>query len=70
MTIEEAKTNIGKQFKWLGSTTGLTSNFDTIKHVSSKGIVYGSWLAAHHDDCRLKTEQPEHLKRESCDTHS
>jgi hypothetical protein len=63
MTLEEAKANIGKPFKWLGAASGAAAQFDVIKGVSKDGTVYGDWLAAHHDDCRLKQDQPEHLKK-------
>lgn len=69
MTLEEVKANIGKPFKWLGATSGAAAQFDTIRGVSKDGTVYGDWLAAHHDDCRLKGEQPEHLKKQSDEIH-
>lgn len=70
MTLEEAKANVGKPFKWIDGGTGITGRFDTIRGVGEDGTVYGDFLAAHHNDCRFKQDQPDQLKRESCDTHS
>lgn len=63
MTIQEAKENIGKEFKlnWV-SGTGAAAQFDIIKFVDANGWIHGEWLSAPAEDCRLKQEQPEQLK--------
>jgi hypothetical protein len=60
--IEIFKNNIGKPFKIKGFT-GLSGSFDKILSVDNKGIVKGEFIEAHVDDCRLKEQQPEQLKR-------
>jgi hypothetical protein len=62
MTIEEAQANIGKPFKCIDGGNGLAGKFDTIKKVVN-GWIYGEFMAAPAEDCRLKQEQPEHLKQ-------
>jgi hypothetical protein len=54
--------NIGKEFKVKGFT-GLSGSFDKILSVDNDGTVRGEFIEAHVDDCRLKQEQPEHLKK-------
>lgn len=61
MTIEEAQANIGQPFKWVEGS-GATGKFDVIRKVV-KGWVYGDFLAAPLEDCRLKLDQPDHLKK-------
>lgn len=60
MTIEEAKLNIGQQFK---VTTLIGMRFDTIRSVSDDGTITGDFMEAYCEDCRLKQPQPEHLKK-------
>jgi hypothetical protein len=64
MTSQEAQANVGNQFKWLGSDGGVTSHFDIIKKVKNDWI-YGEFIAAPAEDCRLKQDQPDHLKKNS-----
>ena len=61
MTREEANANIGQPFKWIYGGSGALGKFDTIRKVEDDTI-HGDFLEAHHDDCRLKLDQPEHLK--------
>lgn len=63
MTREEAEANIGQPFRWKEGGTGICGKFDIIKKVTENGMVCGEFLRAHHDDCRLKQEQPDHLKK-------
>lgn len=63
MTLEEAQSNIGQPFRWKEGGNGICGKFDVIKHVSKHGIISGEFLQAHHDDCRFKQDQPEHLKK-------
>lgn len=58
--------SIGQHFKVVGFTGGLVGGFDRIVRVDEvTGIVIGEIIEAHHLDCRLKREQPEHLKKYS-----
>ena len=62
MTEIQALENIGKPFKWLGG-----SDFDTIREVKN-GVIYGDWLEARTEDCRLKMPVPEQLKKKNGNT--
>lgn len=62
MTIQEAQSNIGQPFKWIDGGNGITGKFDVIKKVI-KDWVYGEFIAAPAEDCRLKQDKPEHLKK-------
>lgn len=61
MTIEEARAAIGQPFKlnWIKAIGG---KFDTIREVREDGWIVGDFWEAPAEDCRLKMEQPEHLK--------
>lgn len=63
MTPEQARENIGQQFRLSGYGDGLLSRFDTIRLVTEDGKVYGDFIEAHAHDCQLKQEQPEQLKK-------
>lgn len=63
MTIAEAKESIGKEFKLSWITSGLAARFDIIRRVDESGVIHGDWLEAPAQDCRLKQEQPEQLKK-------
>lgn len=58
ISMEEAKANIGKPFKWT-----LSINWDIIRDVTDDGYVIGDYLTAPIEDVRLKQEQPEALKK-------
>lgn len=60
MTADEARQNIGKPFKWLG---GGTYWWDIIQGVDDNGWIIGNFFSAPAEDCRLKQEQPEQLKK-------
>lgn len=62
MTIHEACANIGNPFKVEGFT-GLAGRFDIIRVVDSNGVIYGDFIEAPCEDCRLKMEQPVQLKK-------
>ena len=62
MTLEEAQANIGQPFKWIDGGTGAAGKWDVIEKVV-KGWIYGDFIAAHVEDCRLKQDQPDHLKK-------
>lgn len=59
MTIQEANSNIGQPFKVIGLSG---TRFDTIIRVDLDGTIHGDFIEAHCEDCRLKEEQPDHLK--------
>lgn len=59
MTKEEALANIGHPFKVIDS--GM--KWDIIREVKEDGEIIGDFVDAYCGDCRLKMEQPEHLKR-------
>lgn len=59
MTKAEANDNIGKEFKPLIDG----ARFDIIRRVDDDGNIHGDFTTAHHEDCRLKQEQPEQLKK-------
>lgn len=63
MTVQEAKENIGQPFKWIYGGNGVLGKFDTIREIDKDGTIHGDFLEAHHDDCRFKQEQPDHLKK-------
>ncbi len=63
MTLEEAKSNIGKPFKIMGFAGGAAGGFDTIRSVEENGMIHGDFIQALAEDCRLKQEQPEGFKR-------
>lgn len=67
MTLEEAQANIGKPFKWIPGGTGAAGKFDIIQKIV-KGWVYGDFVAAPLEDCRLKLDQPDHLKKHDHET--
>lgn len=58
MTREDALASIGKPFKWT-----LCVKWDTIKEITDDDYIIGEFLTAPLVDCRLKQEQPEHLKK-------
>ncbi len=60
MTIEEARSSIGKPFKW-----SLSANWDVIKEATDDGYIIGEFLEAPVDECRLKQPQPEQLKKKN-----
>ncbi len=62
MTKEEAVANIGQPFK-LSWIKGLGGKFDTIREVRKDGWIVGDFWEAPAEDCRLKMEQPEFLKK-------
>lgn len=62
MKIEEAKANIGQPFK-LNWIKVLSGKFDIIREVDIDGWIIGDFLEAPAQDCRLKAEQPEQLKK-------
>jgi hypothetical protein len=64
MTREEAIANIGQPFKWKYGGNGVLGRFDVIGKVGDDGYICGHFIQAHHNDCRLKQEQPEHLKKQ------
>lgn len=63
MTIQQANNNIGMPFKVTAFTSGILSHFDTIIRVDIDGTIHGHFIEAHCEDCRLKLDQPDHLKR-------
>ena len=63
MTIEEAKKSLGKEFKVIGFTGGILGRFDIIRSMDDEGWIHGDNLSAPVEDCRLKEQQPEHLKK-------
>lgn len=63
MTIQQAKDSIGLPFKVTAFTSGALAQFDTIIRVDSDGTIHGDFIEAHCDDCRLKQDQPDHLKK-------
>lgn len=58
MTIQEAKDNIGKPFKY-----ELCAHWDIIREVDSNDYIKGDFLWVPPENCRLKQEQPEQLKK-------
>lgn len=62
MTIEEAKSNIGQPFK-LNWIKALGGKFDIIREVREDGTIVGDFYEAPAEDCRLKLDQPEQLKK-------
>lgn len=66
MTVNEAKQNIGQPFK-LNWVKALGGKFDTIREVREDGWIVGDFWEAPAEDCRLKMEQPEHLKKQKTD---
>lgn len=58
MTISEATQAIGQPFKY-----SLCSKWDVIKEVRPDGYIIGEFIEAPADECRLKQEIPEGLKK-------
>jgi hypothetical protein len=58
MTTEQARKNIGKEFKW--QVTGM---WDTIREVSQDGMITGDKTVAPAEQCRLKQDQPDQFKK-------
>jgi hypothetical protein len=65
MTTLEASQNIGKPFKVAEFNSGLLGSFDTIISVDGDGNIYGDFIIAHCQDCRLKQEQPKQLNKQN-----
>jgi hypothetical protein len=65
MTTQEARASIGQEFKVIG-LTGM--RFDTIRKVEADGTIHGDFTEAKADDCRLKQDQPDHLKKQHSTT--
>ena len=61
MTTEEALNKGGKEFKLLIAG----ARFDIIREVKPDGTIIGDFTEAHCNDCRLKLDQPEHLKKQT-----
>jgi len=58
MDTQTAKANLGKPFKYLSFF-----KWDTILGVTADGYIHGEIFEAPAEDCRLKQEQPEALKK-------
>lgn len=58
MTIDQAKNNIGSNFKVTAFGSGLLGEFDIIRTVDENGFIEGDFIIAHCEDCRLKQEVP------------
>lgn len=63
MTLQDAYNNIGMPFRLIGFTGGILSQFDKIIRVEPNGTIHGNYIEANCEDCRLKQEQPEQLKK-------
>lgn len=59
MTKHQANSNIGQPFKPMITGT----RFDTIRKVDPDGTIHGDFTESNCNDCRLKQEQPLHLKK-------
>lgn len=62
MELEQAKRSIGQPFILIG--LGIT-RWDVIRTVSNDGIIEGDLYIASCTDCRVKQEQPEHLRKDN-----
>lgn len=69
MNIQEALNNIGKEFKVIDFTSGLLARFDILREVREDFTLVGDWIEAPVWMCRLKNEQPEHLKKHDEETY-
>lgn len=62
MTIQDAKSSIGKKFRVVSFTGGIVGSADTIIKVENN-IIHGRFIEAKCEDCRFVGPQPEHLKK-------
>lgn len=60
MTIDTARANIGQPFRWKSY-----KRFDIIRKVKDDGYIKGDFIEAPCEDCNLKQNQPEQLKKQT-----
>lgn len=64
MTLQEAKENIGNQFKVEYPGSGLLHKWDVLKSVSDDGFIEGEFSSGHCSNFRLKNSVPVQLRKQ------